>query len=148
MFNCSFNLNRRNFLKSMMICLPIKNYAFHSLCSEDEFSYISKGPLTGSIYYTEKNPGRWKTIKESHIPEITKKGDILEVFTSHEMKGYDHYIIKHIILDNKLNIISEKIFDPSRDIPLSKHNISGYDDRVYALSVCNLHDTWLNFLMF
>ena len=59
------------------------------------------------------------------------------------MKGYDHYVIKHIILDKKFNIISEKIFDPSIENAVSEHNITGYSDRLYVLSVCNKHDVWL-----
>ena len=48
---------------------------------------------------------------------------------------------KKIALKNE---ISEKIFDPSKDTPVSKHNIAGYHDKIFVLSVCNKHDTWLN----
>ena len=70
----------------------------------------------------------------------------LSVFTPHEMKGYDHYIIKHIVLDNRFNIISEKIFDPSKETPISNHNIIGYEDKLYVLSICNNHDTWVDII--
>ena len=70
----------------------------------------------------------------------------LSVSTPHEMKGYDHYIIKHIVLDNRFNIISEKVFDPSKETPVSKHNIIGYEDKLYVLSVCNNHDTWVDII--
>ena len=70
----------------------------------------------------------------------------LSVSTPHEMKGYDHYIIKHIVLDNRFNIISEKVFDPSKETPISKHNIIGYEDKLYVLSICNNHDTWVDII--
>ena len=31
------------------------------------------------------------------------------------MRGFEHFILKHIVLDKSFNIISEKIFDPSKD---------------------------------
>ena len=74
------------------------------------------------------------------------ENNILEVSTPHEMNGYDHYIIKHIILSSEFKIISEKNFDPSKEVPFSKHDVSGYDGELYILSVCNKHDTWLNIL--
>ena len=59
------------------------------------------------------------------------------------MRGFEHFILKHIVLDKSFNIISEKIFDPSKDRAYSKHDISGYSDSLFVLSICNLHDTWL-----
>ena len=59
------------------------------------------------------------------------------------MRGFEHFILKHIVLDKSFNIISEKIFDPSKDRAYSKHDISGYSDSLFILSICNLHDTWL-----
>lgn len=135
------NKNKRKFL--FCCCsLPIYfNTGF--LFSNSEYDYLLKGPLAGSLYYTKKKPGRWKNIVASHIPIIEIKPDFLEVTTPHEMKGFEHFILKHIILDKTFNIISEKKFDPSKDLPYSKHNISGYSESLYVLSICNLHDTWL-----
>ena len=59
------------------------------------------------------------------------------------MRGLEHFIMKHNILDRKFKIFSEKKFDPSKDRAYSKHDISVYSDVLYILSVCNLHDTWL-----
>ena len=83
---------------------------------------------------------------QSHSPLLAINENILSVSTPHEMKGYDHYIIKHIVLDNRFNIISEKVFDPSKETPISKHNIIGYEDKLYVLSVCNNHDTWVDII--
>ena len=113
------------------------------LQADSEYDYILNGPFAGSIYYTKTKPGRWASIKHSHIPIIEIKSNYLEVSTPHEMRGFEHFIIKHIVLDKKFNIISEKSFDPSKDIPFSRHDISGYKDFIFILSVCNLHDTWL-----
>ena len=79
-------------------------------------------------------------------PLLEINENTLSVFTPHEMKGYDHYIIKHIVLDNRFNIISEKVFDPSKETPISKHNIIGYEDKLYVLSICNNHDTWVDII--
>ena len=77
---------------------------FHTnyLFSESEnFDYLSKGPLAGSLYYTKKKPGRWKNLMKSHVPTIEIKDNFLEITTPHEMRGYEHYIIKLMILDEK-----------------------------------------------
>ena len=42
-----------------------------------------------------------------------------------------------------LMVSFEKIFDPSKDRAFSIHDISGYNDSLFVLSICNLHDTWL-----
>ena len=139
------DISKRKLLGSLFLLFPIYNLKIFGLFSEEN-SYILNGPLAGSIYYTKEKPGKWKTLVDSHLPQIKKKENIIEISTFHEMRGYDHYILKHIVLDNKLKIISEKIFDPSKDTPTSYHNIAGYSKRIYVLSVCNKHDTWLNFI--
>ena len=77
----------------------------------------------------------------SHIPIIEIKSNFLEVTTPHEMKGFEHYILKHIILDKTFNIISEKNLILLKIFP-SQNNISGYSESLYVLSICNIHDTW------
>ena len=143
-----FEKNKHDFRKKfLLIVFLITLFPFSVFC-EEEASYILKGPLAGAFYYTEQKPGRWYKLINSHKPILEIEGNILEVTTPHEMKGHDHFIIKHIIMDNKLNIISEKIFDPSSEIPVSKHNISGYTDRLFIISICNKHDMWLNIFNF
>ncbi len=136
--------NKRDFMKKSLALVFCSNAISFNIHSKEESSYILNGPLAGNIYYTKNRPGRWSNILDSHVPEIIENNNILEISTLHEMRGYEHYIIKHLVLDNKLNIISEKRFDPSKDAPVSRHNITGYLDKVYILSVCNQHDTWLN----
>ena len=136
--------NKRKLIRKSLAFTLFSNTIIFKIFAKEESSYLLNGPLSGKIYYTKNRPGRWKNILDSHVPEISINKNMLRVSTFHEMKGYEHYISKHIILDNKLNIISEKIFDPSKDAPVSHHNIAGYYDKVYVLSVCNKHDTWLH----
>ena len=121
------------------ICLNL-SYA------EEDTNYILNGPLAGSFYYTKKKPGIRENMVKSHSPLLEINENTLSVSTPHEMKGYDHYIIKHIVLDNRFNIISEKVFDPSKETPISRHNIIGYEDKLYVLSICNNHDTWVDII--
>jgi len=61
------------------------------------------------------------------------------------MNAYQHYIVKHILLDQDFNFIAEKLFDPTKDkIAVSDFNINNYKGTIHVLSVCNKHDTWLN----
>jgi len=36
------------------------------------------------------------------------------------------------------------MFDPENDAPVTTHNISKLKNKIYALSLCNKHDAWLN----
>ena len=137
-----FDISKRKFI-SYCCSLPIYLNANYLFSDSKNYDYLLKGPLAGSLYYTEKKPGRWKDLLKSHIPTIEIKGNLLEISTPHEMKGFEHFIIKHIVLDKSFNIVSEKIFDPSKDRAFSKHDISGYSNSLFVLSICNLHDTWL-----
>ena len=136
--------DKRKFIKNSIAFTLLSNIIAFKICAKQKSSYLLNGPLSGKIYYTRNSPGRWKAILESHVPEVSINNNIVEVSTLHEMRGYEHYISKHIVLDHKLNIISEKMFDPSKDAPVSRHNIAGYHDKIFVLSVCNKHDTWLN----
>lgn len=107
-------------------------------------------PLAGSVFYTKEAPGRWKGKEDSHLPQIQaekKDGALLvRISTAHEMKGIEHYIVKHVLLDKDHGFIAEKLFDPTQKdaAAVSEFSLDGYSGRVYALSVCNKHDTWMN----
>jgi len=133
--------SNRKFLLYFSILILLFNSTF--LFSNEDYDFLFKGPMAGGVYYTKKKPGRWKEIAPSHIPFIEKKANLLEVTTPHEMRGFEHYIVKHIILDKDFKVISEKNFDPAKDRAYSKHYISGYSDSLYVISICNQHDTWL-----
>lgn len=102
--------------------------------------------LAGSLYYTQAAPGRWAGKEGGHVPMIERNGNSIQVTTGHEMDGFVHYIIKHVILNEQLEFIREQMFNPEKDSPVSEHDISGLQDVVYAVSLCNKHDAWLNAL--
>ena len=133
--------NKSKFLLYLSILILL--FKSPILYSNEDFDYLLQGPMAGGLYYTKKKSGRWKDVAPSHIPIIEKKENFLEVTTPHEMLGFEHFIIKHIILDKDFRVISEKNFDPSKDRAFSRHDISGFTDSLYVMSICNQHDAWL-----
>ncbi len=107
-------------------------------------------PLAGGVYYTRENPGRWGKKVGGHLPLLektaaTEEGVTITVTTDHVMNGYKHYIVKHQLLDSNYGFLGETMFDPDKDEPVSEYQIpAGYKGKVYALSMCNKHDLWLN----
>lgn len=101
--------------------------------------------MAGGIYYTKENPGRWAKKVGPHLPIIEKTAAGVRVVTGHPMKPNDHWIVKHMLLDSDFNFIAEHVFDPTKDkAAISEFALSGQKGSVYALSVCNLHDSWLS----
>lgn len=103
----------------------------------------------GGLFYTKDAPGRWSKKVAGHLPnvEIDKSGAStkVQVVTSHEMRGFDHYIIKHTILNEKFEYITEDVFDPmTTKAPISEFDLGNYSGRIHVLSMCNIHDIWLN----
>ena len=101
------------------------------------------------IYYTKEDPGRWSGKVATHLPniEIEKAGGkvTVKVVTPHEMKGYEHYIVKHVLLDKNHKFLDEKMFDPTKDTAaISTFTLQDYSGPIYVLSMCNKHDLWLN----
>lgn len=103
----------------------------------------------GDVFYTKDAPGRWAGKVATHLPNIevsTADGNsTVKIVTPHEMKGYEHYIVKHVLLDKDYKFIEEHLFDPTKEsTPVSSFNLKNYSGTVYALSMCNKHDVWLN----
>jgi len=101
------------------------------------------------IYYTKEDPGRWSEKVATHLPniEIENAGGkiTVKVATAHEMKGYEHYIVKHVLLDRNHKFIEEHMFDPGKDSEaISTFILQDYSGPIYVLSMCNKHDLWLN----
>lgn len=101
------------------------------------------------IYYTKEDPGRWSGKVATHLPniEIEKTGGNInvKVVTAHEMKGYEHYIVKHVLLDSNHKFLDEHMFDPAKDkAAISTFTLQNYTGMLYVLSLCNKHDLWLN----
>jgi superoxide reductase len=69
----------------------------------------------------------------------------IQVVTGHVMKGHEHYITKHTLLDRNFKFLSEFMFDPMKHkSPKSEFAVNNYTGKVYVLSHCNKHDTWMN----
>ena len=103
--------------------------------------------MAGGVFYTKDSPGRWAEKAGSHSPIIEKVEAGVRVVTGHPMKPNDHWIIKHVLLDSDFKFVAENIFDPNKDkAALSNFSLVGQKEVVYALSVCNLHDSWLTML--
>ncbi|MGZ0079536.1 desulfoferrodoxin family protein [Methylomonas sp. YC3] len=103
----------------------------------------------GDVFYTKDAQGRWAGKAATHLPviEVVKADDktTVKITTPHEMKGYEHYIVKHVLLDKDYKFLNERMFDPSKDpVAISEFSLAGYSGTVYALSLCNKHDLWLN----
>ena len=110
-----------------------------------EASPTAVDKMAGAVYYTKENPGRWATKVAGHLPTIKVSGDMVKVLTGHEMNPHAHYIVKHVLFDQDFKILGEKMFDPTKDkAAASNYYVKGYQGRLYALSVCNKHDAWLN----
>lgn len=135
-------MNRRNFIR-----LASMGGAASIIAPQAVLAAVPAG--AGGLFYTKDAPGRWSKKIAGHLPniEVAKSaGSIeLQVVTSHEMKDFEHYIVKHIVLDQNFGFIAEKMFDPMKEkAPISNFSLGGYSGRVHVLSVCNIHDTWLN----
>ncbi len=106
--------------------------------------------IKGDIFYTKEESGRWSGKVATHLPtiEVTKKGGkvAVKVVTAHEMNGYEHYIVKHVLLDENYKFIDEHLFNPQEDkAAISSFTLENYTGRaLHALSLCNKHDLWLN----
>jgi len=109
-----------------------------------------KGNMAGGVYLTKDAPGRWAKKAKPHLPVVTKSAGSggktnIQVVTGHPMKpDFSHYVVKHMLLDKDFNFITEKVFNPTTDKQaISEHTITA-SGPVYAISVCNLHDSWMD----
>jgi superoxide reductase len=137
-------MNRRNFIKfssSISLASLTGLYLPKAVLAETD---VINSSLAGKIFYTENNPGRWGGKIKGHLPTFTKTNNIIEVTTGHEMNGFTHYIIKHMLFNDKFDLINEVFFNPETDAPISNYDISSLNNKIYALSLCNKHDAWLN----
>ena len=131
-------MNRRNFIRLSTLGVATGIIAPTSVLA-------SSSSMAGGVYYTKDAPGRWSKKVGGHLPTIEVSGKKIQVTTSHGMSGYEHYIVKHTILNDKFEFITENMFDPMKDkAPISQFDLSDYAGRIHVLSACNKHDTWLN----
>ena len=109
-----------------------------------------RDPKAGGVYLTAEAPGRWGAKISGHLPQITSQtfadgSAKIRVETAHPADEFAHYIIKHQLLDADFNYLAEQFFDPTTGtLPISEFTLPTYRGTIYALSVCNVHDVWLN----
>ncbi len=140
-------MDRRSFIRIGMAGAATGIIAPKILLASAAGSKISSNDMAGGIFYTKDSPGRWAKKAGSHSPIVEKTADGVRVITGHPMKPGKHWIVKHILFDSNFNFIAENVFDPSKDkAAISNFSLSDQNDVVYALSVCNLHDSWLTAL--
>lgn len=137
-------MERRNFIKLNMLGLGVSILAPSLSLAKN----VTPSPVS-DIYYTKESPGRWKEKVAGHLPAIgiEKAGGkiTIKIVTSHEMKGYEHYIVKHVLLDKNYKFLDEHLFNPEKDnAAISTFTLENYTGAIYALSLCNKHDLWLN----
>lgn len=109
----------------------------------------AKLPIGADLIYSEHSQGRWAGKAATHLPtiELEKTGGktTVKVVTAHEMKAYEHYIVKHVLLDKDYKFIAEHFFNPQEDkVASSVFTLENYQGTLYALSLCNKHDLWLS----
>lgn len=118
-----------------------------------ETAVLIGGPMAGSVYFTRDAPGLWFSEIDRHLPEIKTEsapgGSLsVTVSTPHPTEGCRHYILKHKLLDARFRLLSQKTFDPNGGAPVSRHVLpAGYRGPIYAVSVCSLHDLWIEGVM-
>lgn len=137
-------MDRRNFIQLSMVGVTAGIAVPTTV-----FSANNGKSMAGGVYYTKDFPGRWSKKVGGHLPNIELEktaGKVkVSVVTAHEMNGYEHYIVKHVLLDQNYKFIDEYMFNPMEEkSPVSKFTLQEYSGLLYALSVCNKHDTWLN----
>ena len=141
-------MDRRKFIESAAlgvsagVILPTAALASKEICDTPIIG-------AGGLFYTQDAPGRWSKKVAGHLPSVELisggEGVTVKVLTGHEMKGYEHYIVKHMLLNEHFEFIDEKMFDPMKDkVPMSEFSLGDYSGRLNVVSMCNKHDVWLN----
>ena len=112
---------------------------------------VLNSKLAGGLYYTAEDFGRWnKGLADHHLPHLEKSvsyGKVeLHASTSHPMNAYGHYIIKHQLHDANLKFMQERLYDPQKDKPETTFDLGAHRGVVYVMTMCNVHDVWMNMI--
>jgi superoxide reductase len=137
-------MERRGFIK-----IGVAGLGAAIITPSETWAEKPKKIIVSDIYYTQDSPGRWSEKVAGHLPSIgieKQEGKVIvKVVTAHEMKGYEHYIVKHVLLDKDFKFMDEYLFNPTKDkAAMSSFTLSGYSGDLHVLSMCNKHDLWLN----
>jgi superoxide reductase len=139
-------MDRRSFIQGIG-AVGVITPTFALATPTDKLCYSD---LAGGLFYTESAPGRWREKVATHLPQLEKQttdeGMVkIRTVTNHEMRDYEHYIVKHILLNQDFKFLDEHFFNPTVEKKaVSEFEVNNYKGMLYVLSVCNKHDTWLN----
>jgi len=140
-------MDRRSFIRISMAGTASGIIAPKLVLAGSLSSKLSGNTMAGGLYYTKETPGRWKKKAGAHSPIIMKTDNGVQVVTGHPMNPGQHWIVKHVLLDEDFNYLDQRIFNPVLDkSAVSDFSLNNLTGAVYALSVCNLHDSWLSVL--
>ena len=106
-----------------------------------------KGKTAGNLFYTKDAPGKWSKKIRAHIPIIEKDGNEIQITTKHKSIDWDHYIVKHVIFDEKFAYLDEFMFKPDKSkwkkTTYSQFKLDKVPDIFFVMSYCNKHDGWI-----
>ncbi|MEJ2611234.1 MAG: desulfoferrodoxin family protein [Candidatus Thiodiazotropha sp.] len=129
-------MDRRTFLLSSSATTAIATLSSIAQATENS----SLPPK--NLIFTEKNGGKWRSKKGTHVPKFEINGRIVKVNTDHGQSEY-HYIVRHTLLLEDGTMVGAKTF-MFNDAPMSEYELPvGYKGRIIATSFCNKHDLWL-----
>ena len=134
-------MNRRDFMRLGLAGAGLMTLNATPLLAETK----SAQPMgAGGLFYTKENAGRWAGKIATHLPAVEIEKSTVKVTTAHEMNGFEHYIVKHVLLDKNYQFLDEHFFNPTIDkIAQSTFNLPSYSGTLHVLSLCNKHDLWL-----
>ncbi len=135
-------MNRRNFMRLGLAGAGLMTLNATPLLAETKQAELIGA---GGLFYTKENAGRFAGKIATHLPTIEIEKSTVKVTTAHEMNGFEHYIVKHILLDKNYQFLDEHFFNPTTDkVAISTFNLPNYSGTLHVLSLCNKHDLWLN----
>ncbi len=135
-------MNRRNFMRLGLAGAGLMTLNATPLLAETKQAELLGA---GGLFYTKENAGRFAGKIATHLPAIEIEKSTVKVTTAHEMNGFEHYIVKHILLDKNYQFLDEHFFNPTTDkVAISTFTLPNYSGTLHVLSLCNKHDLWLN----
>ena len=135
-------MNRRNFMRLGLAGAGLMTLNATPLLAETKQAELIGA---GGLFYTKENAGRFAGKIATHLPTIEIEKSTVKVTTAHEMNGFEHYIVKHVLLDKNYQFLDEHFFNPTTDkVAISTFNLPNYSGTLHVLSLCNKHDLWLN----
>jgi len=116
------------------------------LTQKDKFSY-ALGMNLGATLHRQSVPVDPNILARGLKDALAGGKTQLHVTAAHPMDGLDHFIVKHQLLDKDLKFLQEHLFKPTVDKkPEFTFDLGNHKGVVYALSVCNVHDMWVNMI--